>query len=362
MKVLVINAILYTAETKDIPKIESVKDTMIYDLCLAFKESGHDITLYAAEPYRPVTTENYPFEIVWGKCKLSSIFLPNRLPWMPDIKNYLKNNEFDLIISSEVFSISTYYAYRRYPEQTIAWHEIAKHQAMMHKIPSKFWYNVVVKYLMKDLHVVARSKEAKEFIKQYCRNTEGVIIDHGVNLDKFKVEENKEDYFVVCSQLIKRKCIDGIIENFDEFIKTGHENYRLYIIGDGDERENLEKQSKELGLTKYIVFAGKLSHVELLPILSKARGLLVNTKKDNNMVSIVEAIAVGTPVITTDIPLNASYIKKYGLGIVDNKWDKDALVKLGNNGEKYINNCIKYRAQLSARKKVDDFLKIAEYD
>ena len=29
------------------------------------------------------------------------------------------------------------------------------------------------------------------------------------------------------------------------------------------------------------------------------------------MISIVESIPVGTPVVTTEIPLNASYIKKY---------------------------------------------------
>ena len=51
--------------------------------------------------------------------------------------------------------------------------------------------------------------------------------------------------------------------------------------------------------------------------------MLVYTEKDNNMVSIVESLALATPVITTDVPYNASYIKAEKLGIVNNNWNED---------------------------------------
>ena len=35
-KILIINPILYTAETNRIPKVSSIKDTMIYALCMGF--------------------------------------------------------------------------------------------------------------------------------------------------------------------------------------------------------------------------------------------------------------------------------------------------------------------------------------
>jgi 1,2-diacylglycerol 3-alpha-glucosyltransferase len=54
MKVLIINAILYTSETADIKRVNSIKDTMFYDLCLAFKALGAEPVLFAAEPYKPV--------------------------------------------------------------------------------------------------------------------------------------------------------------------------------------------------------------------------------------------------------------------------------------------------------------------
>ena len=357
MKVLIINAILYTAETSDIPKVSTIKDTMIYDLCLAFMNAGHDVTLYAADKYKPVVDEEYPFNIEWGKCKLTRVFLPSRLPWMPGIKRFLKKNHFDMIISSEVFSTSTYYAYRICKDKVIAWHEIAKHQAMLHQIPSKIWYKLITKFMMRDLHVVARSVEARGFIKQYCSNVEETVVDHGVNLGKFEIERSKKEQFIVCSQLIPRKRVDGIIDFFRAFLEKGYSNYTLYIVGTGECEDSLRKQVKHLEMDSRVFFTGKLSHKDLMPILKKSKALLVNTVKDNSMISIVESIAVGTPVVTTEVPLNASYIKQFELGIAK-EWDENDLEVIVLDNKKYMNNCLKYRDELSTKARVNQFIEI----
>ena len=44
-RILVINPILYTAETNRIPKVKSIRDTMIYTFCLGFLKLGHQVTL-----------------------------------------------------------------------------------------------------------------------------------------------------------------------------------------------------------------------------------------------------------------------------------------------------------------------------
>lgn len=48
MKVLILNPILFTADNNVIPQVKSIKDTMIYNMCLGFKRLGHDVTLAAA--------------------------------------------------------------------------------------------------------------------------------------------------------------------------------------------------------------------------------------------------------------------------------------------------------------------------
>lgn len=359
MKVLIVNPILYTSETHEVKKVNSIKDTMIYDLCLAFVQKGIDVTLAAASDFKPTDIEEYPFDIKWLDTKFKKIFFPNVLPYCPEIKKLVKRNKFDFIISSEVFSLNSLMLARRCSDKLIVWHELAKHNNMLKRLPSKLWYGVVARLFFKNALVVARSTEAKNFISHYCKNVSDVIIDHGVNLEKFTSDRNKENYFAVSSQLIKRKRIDKIISQFDTYVRKYDRCAHLYIMGDGDETEHLKALSATLKLEDNIIFTGKMPHEKLIKKLQKASAMLVYTEKDNNMVSIVEAIAVGTPVITTDVPYNASYIKSNCLGIVNNEWNEEDLKEIQSNN-KYIDACLNYRVELSTLKRVDTFLEIAE--
>lgn len=365
MKILIINAILYTAETKNIPSVNSIKDTMIYDLCLSFKKLGYDVCLLCAEDYKPVIVEEYDFDIIWGHTILKSIFMPHRLPFMKNVGEIIDGGNYDLIISSEVFSMGSLVAYLKAPKKTIIWHELAKHNALLKKVPSKIWYNIIAKVIMRNALVVARSKEAFEFISRYCKNTKDVVIDHGINSDKFAFETSKSDYFIVCSQLIERKRIDGIIDKFAGFMERvensgldSYKGYKLFIVGDGELREELENRAKYLNISNSVAFTGKLSHDEMIPLLSKAKALLINTLKDNSMISVVESIAVGTPVIMTDVALNASYVKKYELGIVDDNWGYEEMYKIIENNKEYVDNCGKYRYKITNDYMVELFIGI----
>lgn len=359
LKVLIVNPILYTAETSEIKKVPSIKDTMIYDLCLAFLEKGIDITLAAAEDYKPICNEQYPFKIIWMKTRLKKICIPNALPYCPEIKKIIKTTNYDLIISSEVFSINSLMLSCHSKSNLIVWHELAKHNNMMHKIPSHIWYGIIARIFFKNTFIVARSKEAKGFISQYCNNVSSTIVDHGVNLKQFELCTEKENHFIVCSQLIKRKRIDVILKKFKDYLNQYDSSSLLYIIGEGDEENTLKTLAANLEIEKNTVFTGKLSHSELMGKLKTAKALLVYTEKDNNMISIVEAIASGTPVITTSVPYNASYIKASSLGIVDDNWDADALNKVAVNN-KYVNNCASYREKLSTLNRVETFIDLSK--
>lgn len=331
---------------------------MIYDLSLAFLNAGHEVVLYAAEQYKPTKDLEYPFEIIWDECKFPRIFSPHRFPVLKNLKRYIKTNkeELDLIISGEVFSYNSLVAYRSAKNKTIVWHELAKHNNMLKKIPSKIWYNFVARLFMKNALIVPRSVGAYDFIKSYCKNVSDTVIEHGVNLDKFKFSTEKTDSLVVCSQLIPRKRIDGIIENFAEYITEYKANTKLYIIGNGELEESLKQKAVECNCDKNVVFTGRLSHEELKDRLSSAKALLVNTEKDNSMISIVEAIACATPILTTDIPLNCSYIKEYDLGVVRSQWYAEDIKEIVENNEFYVKNCLNYREKLSTDFKVAQFI------
>lgn len=360
MRVLIINPMPYTAETRHIQRAESIKDTMIAELCLAFCNAGHEVTMFAAEPFRPSKEEEYPFSIVWARCMWPRLFWPHRFQVMPELRQYIRRNlhQIDLIISSEVFSPSSLCAYRLAPQKTIVWHELAKHNSLLKKMPSKVWYNLVVPLLMKNVKVIARSEGARSFIRNYCANVDDIVIDHGVNLSKFATGCEKGNHFVVCSQLIKRKRIDGILHVFARYLNKYDPETLLYVIGDGEQKAELENLAMELQISDNVIFKGRLSHNELMPILSSAMAMLINTEKDNSMVSITEAIAVGTPVVTTNVPLNAPIIHSNVLGIVADKWTEEELFEIRNNHADYSKNCLQYREKLSSDYNVRQFMNV----
>lgn len=360
MKVLIVNPILYTSETENIKRVESIKDTMIYDLCLAFHKKGISVTLAAAEDYKPVSNEDYPFEIKWFRCVGKRLFKPNVLPCCPDIVKFAQAEDFDLIISSEVFSVNTFMLARRLSDRLIIWHELAKHNKIFKEMPSKIWYGFIAKHFFKNAFIVPRSAEARIFISAYCKNVSETIIDHGVNLDKFESKTVKENYFIVASQLIKRKRVNLIIEKFNDYLKKYDPSCLLYIMGEGDEKTALEEQVRSLGIEENVKFFGKMPHGELKKYLAGAKAMLVYTEKDNNMVSIVEALACTTPVITTPVPYNASYIRLNDLGIVDSRWGADEMHSIVKNEAFYIGKCLEYRHRLSNESKVEIFLELSK--
>lgn len=351
MRVLILNSILYTSETDAIPKVDSIKDTMIYTLCLGFLKAGHTPVLVAAEDYHPVEQEDYPFEIVFLKCRLKKLFPPRCLPYQPSLRKYLSRNKdrFDLIITSEVFSLCSLMAVCAAKEKTIIWHELGKHNQFLKKLPSKLWYNLVGRVVFRNVLIVPRSQAAYNFISGYCKNVSVICIDHGVDLSRFACSPSKKNQFIVVSQLIERKRIDGIIDRFADFQKRYDPGrvYRLYIIGDGILRDQLQRRAKALDIETSVVFTGYLSHAEMVGFLSNSQAMLVNTMRDANMVSIAESIACGTPVLTNSVPFSASYIKENVLGIVRDNWDAEDLYRIVVNNRLYSGNCGSYREKLS---------------
>ena len=192
-QIAVINPILYTSETNQIPKVHSIKDTMIYTLCLGFLHLGHSVTLIAAEDYRPSDEETYDFPVVWMQTACRKVFLPRALPYMPKLRGFLRaHKEFDLIISSEVFGTWSYTAARLYPEKTLIWHELAKHNNILHRIPSRIWYRLIGGLLMRKAAVIPRSEAAADFIRQFMPVVSDMCIELGVDLEQCPQELLKE--------------------------------------------------------------------------------------------------------------------------------------------------------------------------
>lgn len=351
MKVLVINPVLYTSNKGVIPQVRTIKDTMIYSMCLGLKKTGNDVTLLAIDDYMPTQPEAYDFEVLWFKANLKRV-LKDALPLSVSMLKWIRKNHcrYDMILASETFMFHSLLCGIVCPEKTLIWQELNVHQRKLHRLPSKLWHNVVVPLFMRRIKVVVgRSASARDFIGRYMPHTATAIVDHGIDIAKFECSTLKKRQVISSSQLIYRKNVEGIIKKFAQFHRyKGYEDIKLLIAGRGEEEGKLKALAHELGLSDSIQFLGFLSQRELNQHIKDSYCFLINTRRDLNMVSIPESIVSGTPVLTNMVPALSPEIHRLHLGIAKDDWGADDLKNIIDNNSTYVENCVQYRQQMSA--------------
>ena len=85
-------------------------------------------------------------------------------------------------------------------------------------------------------------------------------------------------------------------------------NAKFIIAGIGSERENLERQVKDLNIRSRVQFLGWVNHEEMPKFLSRADIYISTSLDDGTSVSLLEAMASGAFPIVTDIPSNREWI------------------------------------------------------
>jgi glycosyltransferase involved in cell wall biosynthesis len=75
---------------------------------------------------------------------------------------------------------------------------------------------------------------------------------------------------------------------------------RMIIAGDGVERAPLEQQALRSGLADRIEFLGNVDHDDMAAVRARATIVLNTSRVDNQPVSLLEALAAGLPVVSTD--------------------------------------------------------------
>lgn len=76
---------------------------------------------------------------------------------------------------------------------------------------------------------------------------------------------------------------------------------RLVLVGDGPERESLERRVRELALEDRVEFLGSVPRDQVLGYLAGARAAVLSSAWENLPHAAVEALSVGTPVVSTAV-------------------------------------------------------------
>lgn len=152
---------------------------------------------------------------------------------------------------------------------------------------------MTLKYLRKwDLksannvnYFIANSKHIAGKIKRIYRRDADVIYPP-VDVKKFSLVTEKEDFYVTASRLVPYKRIDMIVDAFANMLDK-----KLVVIGSGPEKEKiLSKATPNIDVIGYQDFDALRDYME------KAKAFVFAAIEDFGII-VVEAMACGTPVI-----------------------------------------------------------------
>ncbi|MDP3710310.1 MAG: glycosyltransferase family 4 protein [bacterium] len=144
--------------------------------------------------------------------------------------------------------------------------------------------------------------------------------------------------FVIISagRLVPWKGFETVMDVIPEVLREIPQ-LKLIIVGSGPDEKKLEERIKELKLEKIITMVGRISHDQLLTYLRGGDVFLLNTAYEGFSHTILEAMAVEIPVITTRVGGNPEVITDGLSGLLIEYNEKEgmrtAILRIYNNPE-----------------------------
>lgn len=187
--------------------------------------------------------------------------------------------------------------------------------------------------------LIANSQFVSRRIKKYYQR-DSVVINPPVNVDKFHVGNQREDYFLMVGRLIAYKRHDIVIKAFNEL------GLPLKIIGRGPEMKKLKEMAND-----NIEFLGRVDDEDLPEYYSKCQAFIFPQEEDFGIVAI-EAMASGRPLIAFrggDIP---EHMEESRTGVFFDEQTPEAVVDAVENfeGKDYDGEYIRSRVLKFSRK------------
>jgi glycosyltransferase involved in cell wall biosynthesis len=232
---------------------------------------------------------------------------------------WARKNKFDLIHSHGYrFNISLLFIpsiYRKIPVASTV------HGYTATRILTKIWWYRLIDMLALTFanHVVVVSKNLQ---KRFFWKKNVSFIPNGISKESeikgsdenVHVEECR--YLAAIGRLSPEKGFDLLI-NAWAMLKPKSAYPKLYIAGDGPERENLEEKVRSENLIDSVVFLGYVDDVTSL--IENADALIIPSRSEGLPIVLLEAMRARTPVISTKVGEIPSVLEHGKLGFLCEK-------------------------------------------
>tara|TARA_Y100000294_G_scaffold170799_1_gene183487 strand:+ start:440 stop:1570 length:1131 start_codon:yes stop_codon:yes gene_type:complete len=134
-----------------------------------------------------------------------------------------------------------------------------------------------------------------------------VLFDPVLTINEFKNKKNKEiesdlrntKYFLSVGRLTKQKNFSFLISCFNK-LRKNYPEIKLVILGEGEEKNNLQNQILSLGLENIVILKGFKENV--FSYMKNATCLILASLYENPGHVLIEAAISNCPIISSDCP------------------------------------------------------------
>ena len=290
-----------------LPAINGVV-TSISQQIEAIEGLGHEVDLYCPQ-YDPKVTGEPRVYRLWAKPFPFHKREQMTLPWPPSVLKQIWTKEYDVFHIQTPFSVGLtglLAAFARRVPRVFHHHTLWEEYVDYLPIPKELSARISV-LLCRSLAnrcqgVIAPSAQVRDrFMEQGVKSPISVI-PTGIKADRFRggrvleVRADGEEVCLYMGRLAHEKSLATLVRVFAG-IHAKRPSTRLWLVGDGPARSDLEQQVEEAGLSGVCRFFGFVDRDTLRDYVATAKVFLFTSLTETQGLVLLEAQAGGLPVV-----------------------------------------------------------------
>ena len=311
------------------PWVKGGAEVRIHELGRRLSLQGHDVHLFGIKWWEGKDILQYEGMTLHGVCKAQDLYVNGRrsiseaLVFSVKLFPALMKERFDLIDVSvfpyfSCFTVKAVSVLKKIPS-VFTWHEVWGDYWYEYLGKRKGFLGLVVERAVARIsnNNIAVSEWTKDRLEAFLgTGKEITVLPNGIDLkliseikpaghDCSESQGSKFYDIIFAGRLIKEKNADVLIKAVS-LLKRDSPDICCCIVGDGPERNALEKLTLELDVQENVLFEGFQEYRTLIGKIKASKVLVLPSSREGFGMVVIEAFACGVPVITVKEKYNAA--------------------------------------------------------
>jgi glycosyltransferase involved in cell wall biosynthesis len=304
------------------PWVKGGAERRVYELAKRLVAQGHEVHCYSLGWWWPEKGET-DFEmdgiLLHGVSKPVELYSDDRrsikeaISFGINLLRPLMKEDFDVIDCQGFPYFSSF---------TSRFHELFGKSSLvitLHEVWGDYWYDYLGRagifgklversmLAMTDKFITV-SKKTDGDLHKIKKTSNSVVIPNGIDYDsiqKIKPSSDNSDILFV-GRLIKEKNVETLLRALPS-VKKKFPDFNCVVVGDGPEKNKLEKLVENLGLSENVSFTGFMeNYTDIIAHMKSTKVFVLPSIREGFGMVVIESNACGVPVVVVNHPMNAA--------------------------------------------------------